>query len=212
MAMHTTPRCARRRVLHCRHLLNAVARRRSIVRVMRTLPFPVVAPVRGVSFHQDVVVRAQIGARVVVQADPTNEYDANACAVLLDGELAGHLPRELAARLRADGRGCWDAEIVEVLRGSLATGLRVRLLGPREEVPGDRDPGTGFAVAAGDEGFATLVEPATVGAVEVRARSGRRLGRYVGHRDGVVLVLTDDAREVRYPETLVELHELIEHS
>jgi hypothetical protein len=176
---------------------------------MRDLPFPLVAPVRGVSFHQDVVCTAQIGQLAEIAADPANEYDPNACAVHIAGELAGHLPRELAARLRATGEQRWDAEVVEVLRGSKATGLRVRLRGPAAcDGASNQIP---LTLAAEKASPTEPVAPATPTvsetpeALDVLARSGRYLGRYVGRTVDGVKVMTCDNREVTYPAGLVEI-------
>lgn len=175
---------------------------------MRKMPFPFVTPVRGVSFHQDVVCGAEVGTPLEVVADPENEFDANACAVRLDGELLGHLPRELAGRLRSSGDLCWSAEVVEVLRGSKATGLRIRLLAPSTpavNVPGNtvRDgDGPAVSVVAGTE--ESIETPTTC---EVFARSGRRLGELVDEDSGSVRVRTEDDRIVTYPQALVRLRQ-----
>jgi hypothetical protein len=169
---------------------------------MRKMPFPFVAPVKGVSFHQDVVRAVDVGLPLEVVAEPENEFDANACAVRAGGETLGHLPREIAARLRANGDVCWSAEVVEVLRGSKATGLRIRLLAPRESTPARER--TTLAAADTDRHERVLEETDAERGV-VFARSGRRLGRFVDQADGLVRVQTDDARLVAYPEDLVVL-------
>ena len=169
---------------------------------MRKMPFPFVAPVKGVSFHQDVVRSVEVGVPLEVVAEPENEFDANACAVRAGGETLGHLPREIAARLRADGGVCWSAEVVEVLRGSKATGLRIRLLAPKDSFP-TREHTPAGAPAADDRVQVPEGMCEEVGAVF--ARSGRRLGRFVGREDGLVRVQTDDDRLVAYPEGLVLL-------
>lgn len=169
---------------------------------MRKMPFPFVAPVRGVSFHQDVVRSVDVGVPLEVVAEPENEFDANACAVRSGGETLGHLPREIAARLRADGGVCWSAEVVEVLRGSKATGLRIRLLAPKDG-PATRERTPDAAPSDDDRVQAPEKACAELGAVF--ARSGRRLGRFVDRADGLVRVQTDDDRLVAYPEGLVLL-------
>jgi hypothetical protein len=170
---------------------------------MRKMPFPFVAPVKGVSFHQDVVSGVEVGTQLEVVAEPENEFDVNACAVHVNGEIVGHLPRELAGRLRSSGELCWSAEVVEVLRGSKATGLRIRLLAPRAE-------STAIASArAHSNSVATptrSTDDVVPAATEVFARSGRRLGQLVQQSEGSVQVRTDDDRIVTYPESLVLLH------
>lgn len=170
---------------------------------MRKMPFPFVAPVKGVSFHQDVVSGVEVGTHVEVVAEPENEFDANACAVYVNGEIIGHLPREIAYRLRLSGELCWSAEVVEVLRGSKATGLRIRLLAPHAEsasIP------VACMQSANDSGQAGADDDVAPAATEVFARSGRRLGQLVEQSQGTVRVRTDDDRIVTYPESLVLLH------
>lgn len=181
--------------------LNAAIYFGGMVYIMRDLPFPLIAPVSGVSFHQDVVCAAQIGQQVAVEADPANEYDPNACAVRIAGELAGHIPRELAARLRATGEQRWDAEIVEVLRGSKATGLRVRLLGPLAYRTVNED--ARLLQPAEQSNVVEDTSSETSIALDVVARSGRFLGRYAGRTSDGVKVVTGDNREVTYPADLV---------
>jgi len=181
------------------------------MQVMRTMPFPFVTPVKGVSFHQDVVRGVEVGTRLEVVAEPENEFDANACAVRVGGETLGHLPREIAGRLRSSGELCWAAEVVEVLRGSKATGLRIRLLAPQAP----EDPAESRRIKSGERAdernaavsgsvVETVDDDASV-VPEVFARSGRRLGRLVQQVEGSVRVRTDDDRIVAYPESLVLL-------
>jgi len=186
---------------------------------MRELPLPVVVPVRGVSFHQDLVRSVVVGQRLFVVADPENEFDVNACAVRLGGETLGHIPRELAARLRSSGGLCWPCEVVEVLQGSKATGLRVRVLDPMGLDEGVlRSPTVQTASTSSEAGPMEPASPSPSPSpcteksaeeratdVVVTARSGRRLGRLIEVVEGAVEVLTDDRRVVRYPESLVEL-------
>jgi len=169
---------------------------------MRRIPLPVVVPVRGVSFHQDLVRTIAVGQPLEVVADPGNEFDANACAVRVGGEILGHLPREIACRLRSEGHLCWSAEVVEVLHGSKATGLRIKLLSPVAHA----QPVPSLAVENPAAPPAGLKDHAAEkDAVTVSARSGRRLGRLLERTDDTVRVLTDDERIVAYPESLVVL-------
>lgn len=168
---------------------------------MRRIPLPVVVPVRGVSFHQDLVRTVTVGQPLEVVAEPGNEFDANACAVRVGGEILGHLPREIACRLRSEGHLCWRAEVVEVLHGSKATGLRIKLLSPAAPTPSS----PALVETPADPPVDRADHAAEKDAVTVSARSGRRLGRLLERTDGTVRVLTDDERIVAYPESLVVL-------
>jgi len=171
------------------------------------MSFPFVAPVKGVSFHQDVVCAVEVGTPVEVVAEPENEFDANACAVRAGGETLGHLPREIAGRMRADGDLCWSAEVAEVLRGSKATGLRIRVIAPCSPLAAACRPMSTERVTDEPDASAEAGAPADAQGPEVFARSGRRLGRFVDALDGSVRVKTDDDRLVSYPETLVLLRD-----
>jgi hypothetical protein len=74
----------------------------------------------GESFYQDALLAAVGGQRdeqgwnfdcvAELVAEPTNPYDPNAVAVMIDGRQVGHLSRQTAAivcaRLTARGRPC----------------------------------------------------------------------------------------------------------
>lgn len=160
--------------------------------VPRPLVLPAVVPVAGVSFHQDVVSTLKVGDVLRVLPEPENPYDAAACVVMTDSEVVGHVPRTIAPRLRMTGSS-WLAEVVEVLPGDMAVGLRVKLSGSPE--PEEVSPAP----------IAALPQAKSLHPVlrEVRARSGRRLGRYNGRSGDQVLVLTDDDRTVSFPASLV---------
>lgn len=166
---------------------------------IRPLLLPAVLPVVGVSFHQDVVSALRVGDRLEVLAEPENPYDPQACVFLRDGEVVGHVPRALAGRLRRTGSR-WHACVEEVLRGDMATGLRVRILGAEVADVQHTDP----EAAPDDRGTG---EPGAENPrhTDVHARSGRLLGRFVGRDEGAVVVSTEDGRTVRFPESLVIL-------
>jgi hypothetical protein len=141
------------------------------------LKLPFTSAVAGVSFHTDAVSKVRIGMRADISHDPANQYDANACAVRVGGELVGHLPKAISARLRARGESAWKGVVSEVITGDKATGLRIRVL--------SSDIST---------------RPSEV---EVRARSGRILGILLEQRDGSVSVRTADGSRIDYPIELV---------
>jgi hypothetical protein len=170
------------------------------------LLLPAVLPVAGVSFHQDVVAGLRVGDVLDVFAEPENPYDADACVFLRDGEVVGHVPRALAGRLRRTGSQ-WKACVEEVLPGDMAIGLRVRVLaseiaGPTSERALDSnapDPNPAVPYITGSP-----VQESEVSVVrEVRARSGRVLGRFVAHEGSEVVVSSEDGRLVRFPDSLV---------
>lgn len=53
----------------------------------------------GVSNYTEVVSRLVDGTVLVVEHEPTNEYDPNAMRVTLDGETVGYLPKVIAERI-----------------------------------------------------------------------------------------------------------------
>jgi hypothetical protein len=110
-----------------------------------------------VSYRQHVVCGVHVGDRVTLRAVDDNPYDPNAVEVRVrSGELAGFVPAALAGRLRVTGASAWDGEVVAVLPGSNAWGLRIRVTpagsgaktGGRN--PGRRAHGTQSGAPAGN--------------------------------------------------------------
>jgi hypothetical protein len=172
----------------------------------RPLLLPAVLPVVGVSFHQDVVAGLRVGDVLDVFAEPENPYDSDACVFLRDGEVVGHVPRALAGRLRRTGSH-WKARVEEVLPGDMAIGLRVRILASDSARSGDECALSSTTATPAPVVPQATESPAQVSEVsivrEVRARSGRLLGRFVAHEGSEVVVSSEDGRLVRFPDTLV---------
>lgn len=158
---------------------------------MEDFKLPVILPVVGVSFHQDIVMRAQTGDRVAVIAEPHNPYDVNACAVMMDGEVLGHLSRVNAERIRRSGFSAWEAVIVDVIAGEHPTALRIKVLAPLD--------------AEGGNLLNEHLEPEVriEARTAVRARSGRVLGKLAAYNEMEVTVLTPNGKIVTYPIDLV---------
>jgi hypothetical protein len=115
---------------------------------------------------------------------------------MVGGRHVGYLPRALAARL--DGI-TWSAVVSDVLRGE-ATGIRLRVTGPRTD--SDADQPTTPPRVPSRSSLAPNRPPDQD--ILVRARSGRVLGMLLSRDDGRVKVLTSDGRTVMYPSDLVE--------
>lgn len=177
------------------------------------MPLPFVCAVAGVSFHQDEVLMTAVGQVVVVRHQPDNAYDTNACSVTTTGgaEL-GHLPAALAARLvgtRPD-EAQWAGRIEEVLSGQ-TWGLRIAVGIPDDDAedasPRPAPPGAAEGAAEPDTGDRIIPDEAspeeTAPTQEVRARSGRSLGVWVGEDEGKVVVRNAAGIEIRYPAELV---------
>jgi len=150
---------------------------------------PLVSAIRGVSFNQDSVSLARPGDRALIEHDPVNPYDANACRVLVNGELVGHLPAGLALRMVSGPDRAWDGEVDEVITGNHPTALRIRITTARQSAA------------------QPVVQPTVSAAVERQAavaRSGRQLGMLAGQTDTHYLVDTG-TNVVPYPRALVLL-------
>jgi hypothetical protein len=158
---------------------------------MGRIHIPLTVKVVGVSYHPQEVARARAGAEVKIEHDPANPFDSNACAVFLaGGEQLGHLPAAVAARLvneRCENR--WRGRVSEVYCGEHA--------------------GIAIVIEAADDVCALGVdapdEDEVLAVVDVRARSGRRLGRLVRYADNKVYVANDSGVEFGYPRELVEV-------
>lgn len=156
---------------------------------MRPLTLPVVAPVAGVSFHQEAVAAVRVGDKVTVRHQADNSEDPDACAVLSSsGDMLGYLPRAIAPRLLLSGRSPFAGEVAEVLGSEGMRGLRVRLLAPADSA--DAAP-----------------QKKECSTVEVLTCSGRSLGLLIGREGDLVRVSTPSGREVHYPAALVAIRD-----
>ena len=181
-----------------------------------SLPLPFVTSVSGVSFRPEAVALVRPGMVAHVRREPDSPYDPNACAVEVNGQVVGHIPAAVAARLVSRAEDAWVGEIVEKIGTGDKTGLRVRVSGGL--VPGPRDGSAGEpvidrgiapAVAVVDslssneapEGSSELVTD--VAGPEVRTRSRRLVGYFVEKDDTHVTVRNDQGSLVRYPVELV---------
>lgn len=154
---------------------------------------PLVSAIRGVSFNQDSVSLARPGDRALVEHDPANPYDANACRVLVNGELVGHLPAGLALRMVSGPDRAWDGEVDEVITGNHPTALRIRITAARH------------ARIETTERKPIVPEPDAAQQRQAAiARSGRQLGMLAGQTDTHYLVDTG-TNVVPYPRSLVLL-------
>lgn len=158
--------------------------------------YPFTVPVVGTSFRQADARTVEAGESALLRREPDNEHDPNAIAVMVGGRHVGYLPRALAARL--DGI-TWSAVVSDVLRGE-ATGIRLRVTGPRAESDVDQPI---IPQRVSSPSSPTLNRPPAQD-ILVRARSGRVLGMLLSRDDGRVKVLTSDGRTVMYPADLVE--------
>lgn len=180
---------------------------------MRTILFPFQCSIAGVSWHQEAVTQAHVGAHVEVIEEPDNPYDTHARRVEVDGVVVGHLPRAVAARLADEGAGRLAGSVVDVYEvpGSSVRGMRVEL----DCVPAGAGEGS-VTTRVGDPscevdtvcelavGELEVSEPVTPRAsVRVRA-SGRVLGEYLGEADGKVVVATGSG-ELSLPVGMVEV-------
>jgi len=83
---------------------------------MTTLPFPFVAPVRGISNYRRAAATVTDGEPVRCVHEPDNAHDPNAFRIARhDGATVGYLPRNLASRAAAAGHTKLDGTVVEVL-------------------------------------------------------------------------------------------------
>lgn len=152
--------------------------------IMTALPFPFLAPLRGVSFHQPAVSSMTAGDRVRVEHEPDNEHDNCAMRVTdTNGTVLGYLPAALAARaVAALGTGVRLDAVVEAVYGEKTRGMKIRVLG--------------VAVLPVVEERPSIV----------RTRSGRVLGFLLAVRGDLVDVEVA-GRAVPYPSSLVVVDE-----
>ena len=188
-----------------------------------SLIFPVEVAVVGVSWHQEQVTKCRVGMHCEVVHEPENPFDANAYAVYVRGELVGHLPKAVAAKMVGGDAGSLEGEIVRVGAGDVV-GLRVKLW-KREVVTQSRDGSdsaaanvgadvendprqnnvtSGDGIESGANKSSTTREESVGAVVRVRA-SGRVLGELVSAGSGATTVRMSGGVEVRYPTSMVEV-------
>jgi hypothetical protein len=167
---------------------------------MKPIPLPFISPVNGVSFRQEVLHGIIEGDKLTVVPVDDNPHDAMAVEVrTADGEMAGFIPKQLAARLRASGSGPWHGDVKEVLRNDRSWGLRISV--------SEKDPAAvAVLVPAPDVADASdeaVSDEAPKQSREVRAGSGRLLGTLLSMEDGVVVVMSTSGVQAQYPRSVV---------
>lgn len=175
---------------------------------MAKLPLPFVSPVKGVSFRPDAVALVEVGMAAFIEHDPNNQYDANACTVVVANQIIGHLPAQLAARLVGRGEGSWSGTVVEKIGKADIVGIRVRVETPALVSvgaptfvlpPAQRGPSDTEILSAAAPSAAEPVARER----SVTSRSGRRLG-YLDRIEGdKVFVKVAGAKTASYPAELV---------
>jgi len=172
-----------------------------------TLIFPVEVAVVGVSWHQEQVAKCRVGMKVRAVHEPENPFDANAYAVYAGGDLVGHLPKAVAAKMVAGEAGELCGEIVRVGEGEVV-GLRIQLWQPSGEEHASHERTSTPEETRGSFDVAVREFGADVGkTVRVRA-SGRVLGTLVSSGGGASVVRMTNGVEVRYPTSMVEVIEV----
>ncbi len=153
---------------------------------MTTLPFPFVAPVRGISNYRRAAATVTDGEPVRCVHEPDNAHDPNAFRIARhDGATVGYLPRNLASRAAAAGHTKLDGTVVEVLGDpGDQGGLRVEWSSPHT------GPGDSEMAPAREE--------------SVRTSTGVVLGTLLGATDRLVRVQRPDGTAVTYPRRVLD--------
>lgn len=163
---------------------------------------PFVSAIAGVSFHQSVVVGVHVGQELRVEREPDNPYDTNAYVVrTLGGDVLGHLPRAVAARMVDGGAGDeLRGEVTERLTGGETIGLRVRIHPAEVARPAEPAP------ASVDATDGNTIER------HVRVRgTGRVLGVFERHdRDTRKVYVATGNGSIPYPDALVDVDPEVE--
>lgn len=168
---------------------------------------PVVVPVAGVSYRQNIVRQLNENDRVILRRDRENEFDENAVAFYtLDGDHFGFLPKGVAEKFKDYPEERWGGRISEVLPGQ-TWGLRVQVT--HSNIPD-------YPVKPKSVSFIDPVEiteedaPAGVDAesIKVFSKSGRFLGVTQCWEEGSKTVAVQiDGEDHLYPASVVTVKE-----
>lgn len=156
-----------------------------------SLAIPFVCPVAGISNYQSEAMLVTPESHLLIEREPDNPYDDNACVITVKGRKVGYVPKDLAARLILDGNDQWAARIAEILDGELR-GLRIRVIAGRVK-PGPEDE----VEAVKDDGRER----------EVRSKAGRLLGILVEEKGDTIVVRSVKDVLIDYPRALVMIAE-----
>jgi len=158
------------------------------------IKYPFVSRVVGISQYQSAASGCSEGMDVLVEREPENPYDSNACKITCGGETVGYLPRALAARLVRSGGTRWDGIVAKKYDGKATIGMEIRIIG---EDTNEQEASFKASTAVSEPGRLVIVK-----------RSGRVLGTLLRvERGDRRVIVTSEGGEISYPDGLVEIVE-----
>lgn len=152
--------------------------------------YPFVSKIVGISQYQQAAAGANVGDAVVVEHEPSNPYDANACVIHVEGRTLGYLPRAVARRIVEGGASRLVGEIIAKHDAKATIGMEIRVLGSgaAEEIP------------------SAATAQASGGLIVVAKRSRRVLGRLERiDRERRSVIVDDGNGCISYPDGLVDV-------
>jgi hypothetical protein len=164
------------------------------------ITFPFIIPVKGVSFFQNKVNTIKPGDSCRITPEPFNEFDSNACAVFVNNNKIGYVPKALAPRFSDLGSDLVGV-VAEIVGPEGQKGVRVKM----QELAHNSD-----SAPENSKDTDQFVKDSDSYSKEVKifSKSGRFIGFLIKRRDAETLFIEDaEGDRFDFPASLASVKE-----